>query len=90
MKKPIIKDGKIKCEVCGKWFKRLTKHIGSHGMRTDDYRGKFGYSFGTSLDAEPTKINSTSSNHYWGHKEQTPEERRFYQIQKEVDIFNEE
>lgn len=51
-KQPKFKDGKIICDECGKAFIDLSMHIRMHGMKADDYRGKFGYNLSTALSIE--------------------------------------
>ena len=49
----VIKEKTITCLECGKNFKVLTKkHLASHDLTPDEYRGKYGYKKGTSLIAK--------------------------------------
>jgi len=45
-----IKDKSVTCLECGKTFKVLTKrHLIQHGLTTEEYKKKWGYSKNTSL-----------------------------------------
>jgi len=51
--KKAIKEKSVTCLECGKSFKIMTKkHLGSHGLTTDEYREKHGYKKGTPLVAK--------------------------------------
>lgn len=52
-----IKDGKTRCEICDRWFEKLSTHINTHGLSADDYRGKFGFGLGTNINAKSAKGN---------------------------------
>jgi len=88
--KPKIKDGKTRCEICKKWFINLSRHIPSHGIKVDDYRGMFGYSFGTQLNADKPKGNRNSYKQYGAYNKRLNYEKRLYQIAKDTDIFETE
>ena len=50
---------RIKCLVCGKWFRRLSFHLAAkHGMTTDDYKGQFGLPWSRGLVCSESHANS--------------------------------
>lgn len=77
-----IVDGKVKCEVCGKWMKRISNHVRMHGLTPDDYRAKFGFSLGANLDAE-RGTNGGQKGKAWTIKKKYPD--GFYDID-EIDL----
>jgi len=43
-------DGQLKCELCGKFFNRLSNHLRyTHRMTSSDYKATFGLNKGQSL-----------------------------------------
>jgi predicted transcriptional regulator len=51
--KKAIREKSVICLECGKSFKVLTKrHIGSHGMTSEEYKEKYGYKKNSSLIAK--------------------------------------
>ena len=53
MNKPTIKEGKIKCEICGKYFESLNSHLtAKHKLNSLDYRIMQGYSICEQLTSD--------------------------------------
>ena len=50
-----VSGGSIQCLVCGKFFRRLGKHLQTHNMTADDYRETFGIPWNTSLTSAPSR-----------------------------------
>jgi len=46
-----LSQPRIKCLVCGAFFKSLGMHLKLHGMTADDYRMRFGIPFVCALEA---------------------------------------
>jgi len=81
-KKISIVNGKVQCEICGKWLQRVSSHVQAHNMNPDDYRAKFGYSLGTNLDAVPTKNGTRKYHGQWGYQKQVANKRLYQKKRK--------
>ena len=62
--KPIIKDGKVKCEICQKFFLKLSGHIKKHGLSAIDYRVHCHYK----LTQEINTIKTIYKGTYLGYR----------------------
>ena len=52
-------DGeKVQCHVCGKWYKKLGRHIALHGMDAAEYRHMFGLNIRCPLASEESRAVS--------------------------------
>lgn len=50
------KTGEIQCHICGGWFHWLQNHIhGSHKIKGDEYRERFGLEYNTALCSEKVR-----------------------------------
>ena len=73
---------RTECLECHGWFIKLSRHLKSHGMMADDYRVKYGFRLGQTLDATGTKSNS--STEIYTKRQRTPLD---YLIEKEINIY---
>jgi hypothetical protein len=69
-----IVDGKVKCEICGRWLRKLSGHVKLHGMKPDDYKAKFGLRLGESIDAI---VNKNGTNLAWKNSFTIKRKRRY-------------
>jgi len=54
-----FKSGKIQCNICGKFFEQMAKHLQTHNMNSQEYKTKFGLSVSTALKSKKMRLEQS-------------------------------
>lgn len=76
-----MQESKVKCEICGKYFKSITRtHLKKHGLTVAQYKSKF-----PNVETHSTstkKLLSTNNLQYWTRKHGEREGKKRYEEYK--------
>jgi hypothetical protein len=54
-----FKSGQLQCNICGKWFDQMAKHLQTHNMTSQEYKTKFGLSTSTALKTKKMRLRQS-------------------------------
>lgn len=73
-----LKTGKLQCAICGGWFKNLGRHIGSHKLKSVEYKEQNGLLKSTALISKDMRLQH--SKDMIKYRKTNPKYRRHFSV----------